>query len=124
MQFNNPQRNKMIVTLTTALKVMTHQVLLCTCLFYESYYFVIITVLLKYIIHLHNIGYINTWLLLHASLTCCTVSIFCSDIHDLISTSIISHHQVNEINYQCLKNTFVFVLSRSVTLNASTCGAR
>ena len=40
--------------------------------------------------------------------------------HDLINISISSHHQVNEINYQCLKNTLVFVPSRSVTLNTST----
>ena len=44
--------------------------------------------------------------------------------NDLINISISSHHQVNEINYQCLMNTFVLVLSRSVTLNASTCVAR
>ena len=31
MQFNNPQRNKMRVTLTIAVKVMTHEMLLCMC---------------------------------------------------------------------------------------------
>ena len=66
-------------------------------------------------IQLHNIVYINTWLLLHAWRTCCTFLIFSYDFHDLINDhdliniSISSHHQVNEINYQCLKNTFVFV---------------
>ena len=44
MQFNNPQRNKMIVTLTIAVKVITHPVLFL----YDSYVFCH-TVLLKYI---------------------------------------------------------------------------
>ena len=71
--------------------------------------------------NVHNIGYINTWLLLHTCLTFCTFSISCSDLHDLINISISSqlHSQRNEINYQCLKNTFVLVLRRSVTLNNS-----
>ena len=38
--------------------------------------------------------------------------------NDLINFSI-SSHQINEINYQCLKYIFILVLRRSVTLHNS-----
>ena len=49
------------------------------------------------------------------------ISMTSSTPNNLINISISSqlHSQRNEINYQCLKNTFVLVLRRSVTLNNS-----
>ena len=66
------------------------------------------------ILHLLNILLWSPWLDQHLMMTWSTPN-------NLINISISSHlhNQRNEINYQCLKNTFVLVLRRSVTLNNS-----